>query len=310
MRYSFSSCSSQPGSHDFGLLRMSTISAIVGLSSGKMETPLHLAADVGDVTTMSVLLKAGADPNSKDESGNIPVHRAVQHCQVSAIETLKACGANINAQKGNGETPLHIATAMKDNALVNVLLQNGADPNVGDENGTIPLHIACKLDDVPISKALVAAGSNVKAKGEGKNTPLHYASRNMNKVLVEMLITKGANAKEPNADGRTPLQGVKLTFCKFMKGLIGEERKLTSEEEHHVEPGDIMSQNGSTFNSVEEVKDAFCLLCRRHTATSAMLPCGHLCVCEACQRERISNTKICPICKNDICGAVCILADI
>jgi hypothetical protein len=131
----------------------------------------------------------------------------------------------------------------------------------------------------------------------------------MNKMLVEMLIKKGASAREQNDNGRTPLQGVRLTFAKFMRQLLGEENKLASPEEQRIEPGDILNQTGGTFENYGELRDSFCLLCRRRAATAALLPCGHLCCCETCQRERIVSTKTCPICKHDVYGAVAILAE-
>ncbi|OHT02680.1 hypothetical protein TRFO_30178 [Tritrichomonas foetus] len=199
---------------------------------------------------------------------------------------------------------------MKDIELVQLLLNNGADVNIGDENGTIPLHIACKLDQVAIGKILIDANSNINTKGQGKNTPLHYASHNMNKTLVEILIKKGASAREKNDEGRTPLQGVRLTFAKFMRQLLGDEKKTTTtDDSSHVEPGDILNQASETFDSFSELKDAFCLLCRRRAATAALLPCGHLCVCEQCQKERVSAVKTCPICKQEVYGAVSILAE-
>ncbi len=94
-----------------------------------------------------------------------------------------------------------------------------------------------------------------------------------------------------------------------MRQLLGEETKVQAAEETHVVSGDILNQAGGTFESYEELRDSFCLLCRRRAATAALLPCGHLCVCENCQKERTSSLKTCPICKQEVYGAVSILAE-
>ena len=184
----------------------------------------------------------------------------------------------------------------------------GADVNIADNNGTIPLHIACKLDATKIALLLVEKGSHIQAKGEAGNTPLHYASQNMNKQVVEVLIKGGANARDKNDEGRTPLQGIRLTFAKFMRQLIGED-KGDQKEEVKIDCSEILNQSGEALQSPAEMKDTFCLLCRRHAATAALLPCGHLCICESCQRERTATLKQCPICKKDVYGAVSILGE-
>jgi hypothetical protein len=94
-----------------------------------------------------------------------------------------------------------------------------------------------------------------------------------------------------------------------MRSLLGEETKMAAADDAHVEAGHILKQTGGSFETYAEVKDSYCLLCRRRTATGALLPCGHLCVCEPCQKERIATVKQCPICKQDVYGAVAILAD-
>jgi hypothetical protein len=94
-----------------------------------------------------------------------------------------------------------------------------------------------------------------------------------------------------------------------MRQLLGEETKVATADEARVEPGDILNQTGGTFESYSELRDSFCLLCRRRAATAALLPCGHLCVCETCQKERIATVKTCPICKQEVYGAVAILAE-
>ena len=237
-----------------------------------------------------------------------PLHKAVQNNQVEVIKCLKEANANINAKTGDGETPLIIATKMKNVDLITMLIDMGCDVNIGDINGTTPLHYACKLDLTKPALQLIEKGSDIMAKGEGNNTPLHFASLNMNKQLVEVLIKKGANAREMNSEGRTPLQGIRLTFAKFMKQLMGED-KGDKKEDIKIDVSEVLNQSGEKLETQTELKDTFCLLCRRRAATAALLPCGHLCICDACQHERLATLKQCPICKKDIYGACAIFCE-
>ncbi|CAH2055095.1 unnamed protein product [Thlaspi arvense] len=51
-------------------------------------TPLHIAADIGDLELINCLLKAGADPNQKDEEGNRPLEVAAARENRKVVETL------------------------------------------------------------------------------------------------------------------------------------------------------------------------------------------------------------------------------
>ena len=51
-------------------------------------TPLHIAADIGDLELINCLLKAGADPNQKDEEGNTALEVAALRENRKIVETL------------------------------------------------------------------------------------------------------------------------------------------------------------------------------------------------------------------------------
>jgi hypothetical protein len=155
---------------------------------------------------------------------------------------------------------------------------------------------------------MIAANAPLNVIDVNKNAALHLASLKMDKKCVETLIKAGADVKLINAKGLTPMQGVRLTFSKFMKALVLERETKDQEkgtDEYVV--GKIFGQANQTLGSQGDLKDAFCLLCKRRTAVAAMLPCGHLCCCEVCLKERIATLKVCPHCKGEVTGAVNIL---
>jgi ankyrin repeat protein len=81
--------------------------------------PLHYAADgipdseAWDPAAQSAivvfLIGAGADPNSKDESGVAPLHRAVRTRCAAAVRALLTNGADAVGRNKAGSTPLHLA---------------------------------------------------------------------------------------------------------------------------------------------------------------------------------------------------------
>lgn len=62
-------------------------------------TPLHYAARRGDVSSIPILVDAGADVEALDEDGISPLHRAIAslsgEVRVSVVTALVRCGAKI-----------------------------------------------------------------------------------------------------------------------------------------------------------------------------------------------------------------------
>ena len=77
-------------------------------------TPLIIAVEQGDDKMAKMLLKAGADPNLKDEdSGTTPLISAIKHQYIHLTRLLLENGADVNLADGNGDTALQIATKLQ-----------------------------------------------------------------------------------------------------------------------------------------------------------------------------------------------------
>jgi len=72
---------------------------------GISETPLCYAAEYGNMTMLSELLAAGADPNFPSFYGT-PINMAANSNQPLVIEKLYLAGAKVNSPSSSGFTPL------------------------------------------------------------------------------------------------------------------------------------------------------------------------------------------------------------
>jgi len=82
--------------------------------------PLHYAADgvpgsrtwnpSAQAATVACLIKAGADPNTVDQSGVTPLHRAVRTRCAAAVSALLDGGADVRRKNKSGSTPMRLAT--------------------------------------------------------------------------------------------------------------------------------------------------------------------------------------------------------
>ena len=182
---------------------------------GEGVTPLHLLVrrhnpHPGIVT---MLLKAGADPNIQDEDGHTPVHMAAQFNRDSAvIATLLDAGVDWSLTGNGGYTPLHMAAHYnEDLGVITRLLEDVADPDLRTTFFPLPtpLHSAARFNTNPaVVTDLLKAGAdpNLKAYFLGiAGTPLHHAaSGTHNPAVISALLEAGADPKAQNREGKIP----------------------------------------------------------------------------------------------------------
>ena len=208
------------------------------------RTPLHLAAERGDLPTIERLLADGANVNVQIRSdekastdwGNTPLHSAARDGRIEAVRLLLDRGADINARNHRGVTPLHRSIAhpqvtryllergakldATDNQgrtvlhwvaydpaaqSMDVLLAARADVNATDVDGESPLHRAARAGNGAAMAALIGAGADVNLAGRTGATPLHYAARLDDPAVTDLLVSGGAKADVKDTFGCTPL---------------------------------------------------------------------------------------------------------
>jgi len=118
------------------------------------QTPLLLAAELGDTAIMRALVAAGADVNFRAQDGTSLVLAAVRS-NASALSLALSLAPDVKATNKRGETALHLLlgysfympmTVEQISAMLLVLAQKGAPIDLADSSGKTPLAIA-QLED-------------------------------------------------------------------------------------------------------------------------------------------------------------------
>ena len=94
-------------------------------------TPLHVASRRGAASVVEVLVKAGADVNTRASTGAAALHLAAGSGNAAAVEILLDNGAQLDARAGEAEqTPLMYAAGVDRPDVIRLLLDRGADPSI------------------------------------------------------------------------------------------------------------------------------------------------------------------------------------
>jgi ankyrin repeat protein len=108
--------------------------------------PLGLAAFFGHRATTEFLLKKGANVNTAARNAQkvTALHGAVARRDVAIVKMLLKAGADPNARQERGFVPLHDAAANGNSALVELLLKHGALLDVRTDDGKTPADMAAE----------------------------------------------------------------------------------------------------------------------------------------------------------------------
>jgi len=115
----------------------------VGSLDNMTELPVLTAARSNDVPVMTLLLKAGANPDAENDFGQTALSLAAFYDNADLVTLLLAHGANVaHRNNGHGQTALYEAIGGDHPDIITILLAHGANINTRDIEGATPLAIA------------------------------------------------------------------------------------------------------------------------------------------------------------------------
>lgn len=178
-----------------GALKHSSMPLLVAISAGydrMVELLVKRGAD----------LEAMAPPEDINGLGPITFRHgsgalhAAMNAGISTVRLLLRLGADPNSKDAYGTTPLYAATALGENGLpyMREFLKHGADPTATNNQGMTPLHMAAGEDSSDAMRMLLAvAPSAINIQGKFGLTPLCCAVTAGKEGMVRFLAAAGAN---------------------------------------------------------------------------------------------------------------------
>lgn len=151
------------------------------------NTALALAFISKKLVTAGALLRSGADPNLKLDSGYPLLVSAVNEDDVDFARLLVKNKADINCANTRGVPILSIAAYDNSFSMVRLLVENGADIHAGDSEGCTALIWAIKSKQFATVKALVDWGASRNVTDSKGLTAQHWALETRHKRIIRLI---------------------------------------------------------------------------------------------------------------------------
>lgn len=159
----------------------------------RFSTLLHLSVTQKNYTLMEILLSYHANPNILNDYQQSPLHIAASLGDMQAMILLFKKGGHLALPDKSGNTPLHAAACEGHIEIVRFLLEQGCSPNIVNQAGDTPLHLSACEGHTDIVRLLLITGANPNALNNANQLPLYFAANEGHIEVVHFLLAHGAN---------------------------------------------------------------------------------------------------------------------
>ncbi|CAJ1949019.1 unnamed protein product [Cylindrotheca closterium] len=184
------------------------------------------------IATLQALIDAGADVNMASTAARnkvMPVHIAAAMGDLDALKLLVKHGGKIIKGDKLGRTPLIHACINGQAHVVSYLLMEGASVETTDSSGNFPMHFAAAYGWLDCVKLLQAAGANPDAKNSWKTSPLSVAiQKGRHQISSHLLNLPQVDVNFRDDDGKT-------LFTKLAEAYISTTLMTSKEDGSDIE---------------------------------------------------------------------------
>lgn len=214
------------------------------------STPERKQPD-SQLNTIRFLLKAGAEVNAKDNTGNTPLLYAAETSRGGEpFRLFVENGADVNAGNFKGITVLMQAARYQSTDIVELLLNKGAIVKARDHDGKTVLMWLLSYTSSSTDKLrlMLDRGADVHARDHFGMTPVMWAANSSGSdsriETVNLLLERGAKLNESNLIGRTPI---------ILAVLRGDSRLVLRMLEMGADPNVLDKKNRSALSYAQEL---------------------------------------------------------
>jgi uncharacterized protein len=155
-----------------------------GLGNTYERTPLHIAAENGQTEIVDLLLKKGADINTRDRTNGAPLSQgnsalilaaAMNHLDTVQLLLAQTKKPDVLLREREGKTAFWFAVANENLEMVKLLYSHGSKINLPDKTGASVLTATVLHKKYDVLDFLVSKGANINMADNSGSTPLMTA---------------------------------------------------------------------------------------------------------------------------------------
>ena len=189
--------------------------------SSDLETPLHQAADQGNLEICKLIIGETQDIGQATHlMGRTPLHVAAGSCPVG--------------NPTGYPNPIRLE-------IFKLIFDNVQDKEPKNKDGRTPLHHAAKYGNLEVCKLIIGETENKNPTDSAGWTPLHCAAQNGHEEICELIASKVVDKNPRACDGTTP----EFLMRRF---------RLFSEEFKSISPR-VDRREQAQWNGFEEIKN-------------------------------------------------------
>lgn len=164
------------------------------------STALEYAVRNGNREMLQLLLRSGADVNTRNSFKQTPLMLLGEESTDHMVWDLVHAGAKVNLKDEYGDTALMEVAREKNLPLLMALLNAGARVDTKNKEGKTALMLAADSNHLANIRALIRAGADLNARDSDGRTALDYATNEGNELTINLLRSSGAIAGERPVD--------------------------------------------------------------------------------------------------------------
>jgi ankyrin repeat protein len=185
------------------------------------NTLLHLAAKLGSLKCVKLLLNHGGRTDVKNADLDTPLHFAANLRSSECLKALLDAEDKVCERNRSQNTPLHSAAEACCAESIKLLIDHisrrsslDLEREINSTNSSMrnPLHLCSQSGSLECIKLLVENKSALSMADESGNNPLHYAAMSGSPDAVKYLMSNGADLVLQNKDKYTALHMVLNNF--------------------------------------------------------------------------------------------------